>query len=97
VSAIVITDLRVLILRTGVIRRRTVATEFPLAEIEGVEVRPDELDDHRGALVLKTLGGETVVLDGIKDGVGRAEELASTIRQQRMFLERLRAASAEAG
>lgn len=80
---LLLTDRRLLLTRTGVIRRRTRVDAVPLTDIEAVDASTDPVwEDRWGALTLSVQGSDPVYLEAIPGGSARAEELARAIRRQ---------------
>lgn len=94
-GVLVVTDLRLLFLRTGITRRRTQVEAVPLGEIEGVRASassfPWPFARNRGALVISRESGpgqqKELKFERIRGGQARAEELARTILYHRNLLQ----------
>jgi hypothetical protein len=95
-AAFVITDLRILVVRTSVLRHRTSTFALPLQSINEVQSSESRLSGilgrNRGSILI---GGSdeqgvyrSIILERIAGGRARAEELARTIERQRDYLAR---------
>lgn len=91
-GALVVTDLKVMFVKTGLIRRRTRVVSLPLVQIETVEAADTQNVFKRSqwaALAVSTRGPhrrEEFVFDAIGSRE-RAEEIARTIQRQRDLLK----------
>lgn len=84
---LLLTDRRLLIARTGLIRRRTTVDAIALAAISGVEASADPVWlDRWGALTISAESRDPVYLEAIPGGRARAEELANAIDRQKDLL-----------
>jgi hypothetical protein len=90
-GVLVVTDLRVLFVRSGFLRRRTEITSIGLDDVKSVEAIEDPLRLRKWGMVsIVRRSGYMNRADfgSIRGGHSRAEEITRTILRQREYLER---------
>lgn len=89
-GALVVTDLRILFVRTSLLRRKTHVQSIPLDGIQRVQSLADPVWETRwGALTISYHDSgqlQVLQLDRIRGGRVRADEIARTIERQRAEL-----------